>query len=54
MGIIGWFSTIILGIKALFITPESFSFIMTGIAAGATGCYYIVKTIKHIKGNEKN
>lgn len=52
IGIIGWLTTIVLSIKALFITPQSFYFIMAGIAAGCTAVYYVIKTIKHIK-NEK-
>lgn len=49
MGILGWITTILLSIKALFITPQSFYFIMAGIAAGCTAVYYVIKTIKHIK-----
>lgn len=52
MGILGWITTILLSIKALFITPQSFYFIMAGIAAGCTAVYYVIKTIKHIKNED--
>lgn len=43
-GLVGWACTSFLFVLNM-ITPQDWSYIMTGIAAGMTGVYYIAKTI---------
>jgi len=43
-GLVGWACTSLLFVINM-ITPQDWSYIMTGIAAGMTGVYYIAKTI---------
>lgn len=47
-GLLGWACTSFLFVINM-ITPQDWSYIMTGIAAGATGVFYIAKTINVIR-----
>lgn len=51
-GVVGWACTSFLFVVNM-ITPQDWSYIMTGIAAAATGVYYVAKTINVISKKDE-
>lgn len=52
-GIVGWCCTTFLFVVNM-VTPQDWSYVMAGVAAGATAFFYVARTIEIIRGKKND